>query len=123
MTPSLEKMVAHCMREGKPRSLSCAAAVAASLPENSELRQAWARFERFPASDKRRALRNPLAAARIVAALCHCRRVERGPAWGVVDVGGERAFAVSTGHAWFARSDGGVVKVDPRFVLRAWEIR
>lgn len=111
--------------EGSPGPYSCAACVAAGLPDGSRLAEAMRVFHKSPFPFKVRALRNPLAAARLVARATGAKRVRdfNSPAWGVVDSGaGSPSFAVFDGHKWFARSWMGIVFVHPTRVIAAWGV-
>ena len=121
---SIERMLHHATEEGAPRPYSCVDAVAASLPQSSRAFAAYTVYATMTGGQRSRALRSPIAAARLVARKIRApRATDNGPAWGVVEAGQVVAFAVrSPSGRWWARSSNGICPVHPSRVIHAWEI-
>lgn len=116
-------IVAQQVRDPRVR---CLVPVVAALPLHCRLRNAYARFLRCSVRQRKRALRNPLAAARLVARILKARSISvvgAVPAWGIISAryDGKYSFAFRHSGKWWTVAEG-VCRVDPERVVRAWEI-
>lgn len=114
-------------RAPRRRVFACSDVVAAALPDACAAKRWYVAADALPFWYRIKCTRHVAAAARLFArraGLPVTSVAGSGPAWGVVSCRGvHAAICFRNRNHWFALSTGGgLVRIDPRLVSRAWSV-
>ena len=114
-------------RDFDPVSWNCGLAAAGAFPRSPALAREAAQFLALSEAERRRLFNETdvLSFAREVATrynLPSAEIGETGNAWGVARLSGSHIFAFRLSAHWWAQAERGVLRIEKRCIVAAWEI-